>query len=241
MNFKDVELLSAYLDGQISPSDSTRLESRLTTDPELAATLQALRQSRGLLRQLPKRRAPRNFTLTYAMVGKKPPLPRSYPVFRFATVFAAFLFLFSFVVNGTSQLAASAPQYGIGGGGAPEERPQSGGGDGNDVAEAPMMEAMPASTEAPVDPEATMEMALTGPVDAATPTPEIVADTSRTTNEPPAAKEPGPGYTGPATEPAPVPFRISTVLMIAFAVIALLGAAAMFIIQRLAAKKWRAK
>ena len=226
MNFRDVELLSAYLDGQTSPSDLTRLESRLASDPELAATLQALRESRGLLRRLPKRRAPRNFTLTPKMVGQKPPLPRSYPIFRFATALAAFLFVFTYATNQVSIMASSAPQaaYGIGGG--------SGGGDGNDLAEAPLMEAMPAATDAPIEPEATMEMALTGPVDEAAPTPELAADSSRTTNEPPAAKDPG-------TE-SPAPLRLSSILMIAFAVITLLGAATMFLLQRLAAKKWRA-
>lgn len=226
MNFRDVELLSAYLDGQISPSDSSRLESRLASDPELAATLQALRESRGLLRRLPKRRAPRNFTLTYAMVGKKPPLPRSYPIFRFATALAAILFVFSYATNQVSIMASSAPQaaYGIGGG--------SGGGDGNDAADAPMMEAMPAPTEAPTE-APTMDLAMTGPVDAATPTSELAADSSRTANEPPAAKDPIPE--------SPAPLRISSILMIAFAIIALLGAATMLLLQRLAAKKWRGK
>ncbi|MBV6397425.1 MAG: hypothetical protein HFACDABA_03039 [Anaerolineales bacterium] len=219
MNFKDVELLSAYLDGQTSPSDLSRLETRLASDPELAATLQALRESRGLIRQLPKRRAPRNFTLTYAMVGKKPPLPRSYPFFKFATGFAAFLFLFSFAVNRTSQLAASAPQaaYGIGGG-------------GGDAAEAPMLESVPAEAQAPSEAEPTMEMVF----DAATPEPAAGGDTARTANEPPAAKN-------PEAATAPAPFQIPPAWMIVFAAIALLGAASMFIVQRLAAQKWRGK
>ena len=224
MNFRDVELLSAYLDGQTNPSDLTRLESRLASDPELAATLQALRESRGLLRRLPKRRAPRNFTLTPKMVGQKPPLPRSYPIFRFATALAAFLFVFTYATNQVSIMASSAPQaaYGIGGGG--------GGGDGNDVAEAPLMEAMPAPTEAPAE-APTTDLAM------AAPTSEPAADTTRIAEEPPAAKDTG--ETVPA--PAPAPFQISSVWMIVFAVIALLGAATMFLLQRLAAKKWRSK
>lgn len=219
MNFKDVELISAYLDGQTSPSDSSRLESRLASDPELAATLQALRESRGLLRQLPKRRAPRNFTLTYAMVGKKPPLPRSYSVFRFATAFAAFLFMFSFVANGASQLAASAPQYGVGGGG--------GGGDGNDTQ---LFESAPAATEAPAEPE----MSMLAP----TATLEPAADASRAAEEPPAAKYSGEAYGGLIPVPPTAPSFTWTIV---FGVIALIGAASMFLIQRLAAKKWRSK
>ena len=33
MNQRDLELLSAYLDGELNPSDSTRLESRLQIGP----------------------------------------------------------------------------------------------------------------------------------------------------------------------------------------------------------------
>ncbi len=113
MNQRDLELLSAYLDQQIAPSDAARLEARLEFDKELAATLGDLRAARTALRQLPKRRAPRNFTLTRNMVGLNPPLPRVYPIFRFATVAATLLFFFTFGVNMTTsrsmQLAAPAP------------------------------------------------------------------------------------------------------------------------------------
>ena len=85
MNQRDIELLSSYLDGQLSSSDVNRLEIRIKTDPQLASVLTDLRATRSLLRKLPQRRAPRNFTLTRKMVGQNPPLPRAYPVFRFAT------------------------------------------------------------------------------------------------------------------------------------------------------------
>ena len=61
LSFRDVEKLSAYLDGQLKPSEIARLESRIQTDPQLASALKDLRQARGILRQLPQRRAPRNF------------------------------------------------------------------------------------------------------------------------------------------------------------------------------------
>ena len=76
MNQRDLELLSSYLDGQLKPSDSARLEARLATDPALREVLGDLRAARGLLRQLPMRREPRNCTLTPKMVGENPPLPR---------------------------------------------------------------------------------------------------------------------------------------------------------------------
>ena len=118
-SFRDVEKLSAYLDGQLKPSEIARLESRLQAEPELASILKHLRQTRGLLRQLPQRRAPRNFTLTHKMVGQKPPLPRTYPVFRFATVLATLLLFFTFATNfmAPRMVRTAVPYpYGIGGG-----------------------------------------------------------------------------------------------------------------------------
>jgi hypothetical protein len=81
-----------------------------------------LRTARGLLRQLPQRRVPRNFTLTPKMAGLKAPEPRVYPVFRLATVLAALLFISTFVVNKFAPIetihlsAAQAPINGLGGG-----------------------------------------------------------------------------------------------------------------------------
>ena len=48
--FHDIEQLSAYLDGQLGPSDSARLESRLQSDPQLASAYDDLRATRGILR-----------------------------------------------------------------------------------------------------------------------------------------------------------------------------------------------
>ena len=71
MKQRDIELLSSYLDGQLSSTDAARLEARLRTDPEMRSVLHDLRGARSLLRQLPMRKAPRNFTLTPKMVGQK--------------------------------------------------------------------------------------------------------------------------------------------------------------------------
>ena len=119
-SFRDVEKLSAYLDGQLNPSEIARLEARLQTDPELASILQNLRQARGILRQLPQRRAPRNFRLTPKMVGQKLPMPRAYPIFNYATALATLLLFLTFATNFMAprlvRTAATVP-YGVGGGG----------------------------------------------------------------------------------------------------------------------------
>jgi hypothetical protein len=153
MNFRDVELLSAYLDGHLSPVEVSRLEVRLSSDTQLMAILQELRETRGVLRRLPRRRAPRNFTLTAKMAGVKPPEPRAYPTLRLATMLTGLLFVASVVLNGLAPIASrslaaapAAPLYGMGGGG--------GGGSG---------EPPPAATEAPLQAPAPAPFAAAAP------------------------------------------------------------------------------
>ena len=219
MNHRDVEQLSSYLDGGLNPSDSARLKTRLASDLELASALDALRAARSLLRRMPHRRAPRNFLLTPKMVGKKPPLPRSYPVFRFATALATLLFGLSFLTNQVVSFGASAPApaYGIGGG-------------ADAATEAPMLEMAPAATEPPAEP--TPQAALL-PSTVATP-PAPTADQNRAMEQPASPK--ASGETIPAT-----PRPLLTPWQTTFGILALLGAASMLLIQRLAARKWRVK
>jgi hypothetical protein len=85
---RDLRQLSAYLDGELNPKESARLEARIEADPQLREALRDLDRTRKLLRSLPQVRPPRNFTLTPEMAGIQQ--SRSlYPVFRFATVVAA--------------------------------------------------------------------------------------------------------------------------------------------------------
>ncbi len=104
----------------MKPSDSARLEARLASDPDLRAVLDDLRAARGLLRQLPMRKAPRNFTLTPKMVGKNPPLPRSYSAFRFVTALASLMLFFTLGLNFVVPQLSQPQDLGFGGGGAPE-------------------------------------------------------------------------------------------------------------------------
>jgi hypothetical protein len=173
ISFRDIEQLSAYLDDGLSSAERARLAARLKADPQLTAALQALSESRAALRQLPQRRVPRNFTLTPKMAGVKPPLPRSYPVFRFASALAALLFFFAsalnFVAPRVSMLAASAPMaYGRGGGG----------GDGNADA---ALEQSALPTEAAAEKTAPIAPAPEG---TATPEPTLMAFTAPPTATP---------------------------------------------------------
>jgi hypothetical protein len=125
LSFRDVEKLSAYLDRELSQVEAARLESRVKTDVELAAALNDLRQTRNLLRRIPQRRAPRNFTLTPRMAGIRPPLPRAVPALSWASLVAVVMFVFTLGGNlvGRVSFGASAPMMaaapaGLGGGSA---------------------------------------------------------------------------------------------------------------------------
>lgn len=228
MKPRDLELLSSYLDGQLSPSDVTRLESRLKTDPRLADVLSDLRATRNLLRKLPKRRAPRNFTLTRKMVGQNPPLPRTYPLFRFASALASLLFVFSFGLNAVGRMASQPPVFGMGGGGGAEVTEQEQSTELFSVQEAPA-ESAPSAEMAPM------------------PTSMPQADTARTEGTPSEKEATGMGNAAEApdqlpagsealTSPAPL---VSSAWQIGLAVVAALSAVLMYLTRRMAMSRWK--
>ena len=96
INERDWEALSAYSDGQLSSSESARLERRLQESGELRAVLNELRKTRDLMRSQPKLCAPRNFILTPDMVGLRQQAS-AYPALRLAAVLASILFIFVLV------------------------------------------------------------------------------------------------------------------------------------------------
>lgn len=71
LNPRDIEQISAYLDGELNLKEKGRLEGRLKVEPELRRELRELGETRSMLRSLPRQRAPRNFTLSPAMVGAR--------------------------------------------------------------------------------------------------------------------------------------------------------------------------
>ena len=89
---RDLELLSAYLDGELSARDLARLLPRLEREPGLKQALEEMKavvQQLGLLPEVP---LPRSFTLTPEAAGIRS-RPRAYPVFQFATALAAIVFV----------------------------------------------------------------------------------------------------------------------------------------------------
>ncbi|RPI81909.1 MAG: hypothetical protein EHM41_19665 [Chloroflexi bacterium] len=90
---RDIELLSAYLDGQLDARRKAKLESRLQNETELNKMLEELSRTRTLLRSAPKLKAPRSFKLKPEMVAKRQARP-VYPVFQFASAMAMILLVF---------------------------------------------------------------------------------------------------------------------------------------------------
>lgn len=62
----DGELLSAYLDDELSAEERAQLEQRLQIDPRLQGELAELREIIALVQQMPLLKAPRNYTLSPA-------------------------------------------------------------------------------------------------------------------------------------------------------------------------------
>jgi anti-sigma factor RsiW len=174
---REWEDLSAYLDGQLSPKESSRLEEKLQASADLRAALKELNQTRLLLRSQPAVRAPRNFLLTPKMVGDRRSKPRSFqlfPAMRLASALAVALFILVLagdlltggrqpgampVAYQSLQMAAPAAEMNL----APTEAPAP-------QVEAPLV--APAVTEAPAEmqPEAKMAGATATP-----PAPTIAA------------------------------------------------------------------
>jgi hypothetical protein len=102
---RDLEQLSAYLDGELSENDARRVEARIKTDSTFSFALRELQNTRKLVSELPTVRPPRNFTLTPEMAGQRRGV-NLFPVFRFATVIATAAFA---VLLGADALLLRSP------------------------------------------------------------------------------------------------------------------------------------
>ena len=88
---KRQEQITAYVDGELSPRERQRFEQLLADDAALQQEVADLQQFKQNLRQLPRRRVPRNFTLDPAayQAPQRQPLLQLYPAMRVATVLTA--------------------------------------------------------------------------------------------------------------------------------------------------------
>jgi hypothetical protein len=93
---KRQEMISAYLDDALSPRDKANFVDQLAADQNLRSELEQYQWLRLSINQLPRNKAPKNFTLDPVVYGK--PASRFpvkiYPALRTATVLAGLIFVF---------------------------------------------------------------------------------------------------------------------------------------------------
>jgi anti-sigma factor RsiW len=116
-----VELLSAYLDDELSAQERAYVKTRLEADPVWRSELETLRRTVALVQDLPEVAVPRNFILAPSMVrrerpqpARRPRLARAAPVLTAATtlisvLFVAVLAIDLLFVGGTATVSSPEP------------------------------------------------------------------------------------------------------------------------------------
>jgi len=100
LSAQEFENLSAYLDGELTSQEQSRLEHSLEQSSEMRQALDELRRTRIILRSASRLRAPRNFTLTAEMVGSVKPVRKPFFAFnalRFSSAMASILFVLTII------------------------------------------------------------------------------------------------------------------------------------------------
>lgn len=92
LSTRDLELLSAYIDGELSARGLARMLARLDREPGLKQALEEMKAVVQQMGSLPEAPLPRSFTLTPETAGIRS-RPRAYPVFQLATALAAIAFV----------------------------------------------------------------------------------------------------------------------------------------------------
>jgi len=108
---KDWQLLSEYLDGQLAQRDQAKLEQRLKKQPELQNALTEMRQMRQVLRAVPRKKVPHNFTLTHNMVAEQQQSTgflHWIPALSLSSALATLILVVSLLLGGTPALSGAA-------------------------------------------------------------------------------------------------------------------------------------
>lgn len=103
---RDYELISAYLDNQLSAKDREQFEIRLKAEPALRKELQEIGKTRAILRNLPKLRAPHNYFIKVEPIRPKPRL-RLAPVFGMVSAVASIILIL--IIFGSTLFSGAGP------------------------------------------------------------------------------------------------------------------------------------
>lgn len=107
LTLQDYELISAYLDSACSPHEIALIEARLIKDPQFKQAMLELKHTKKLLSSTPKKRAPRNFTISPAQVPQTPQRFFLAPVLSFMAMTATVLLVVVFAGSQFLRQAAS--------------------------------------------------------------------------------------------------------------------------------------
>lgn len=117
LSARDLERVSAYLDGELSPKERVAFEQRLKSEPNLARALTEFGAAQALLRRAPQRRTPRSFALSDEMlVGKRRTLFANWTSLNLVSAVATLVLFLVFAgdiwANAVSEIGAAeeAPQ-----------------------------------------------------------------------------------------------------------------------------------
>jgi hypothetical protein len=122
----DLELLSAFIDGQLATGERAMLDERLSREPDLHSTLDELRSTVALLHDLEPLAPPRSFALDPAAFAPRP--SRLFGWLRLGSTLASVLLALTFAIDfvgssrggGAASSPINAPQAASGG--APSQR-----------------------------------------------------------------------------------------------------------------------
>jgi hypothetical protein len=101
---RDLELLSAYLDGELTAEAAQKVEQRLREEDALRWALTELRSASRALKSLPEVRRPRSLTLSPEMAGMKPARFR-YPLLQLGTVLATLALMLTLGLDAVGSMA----------------------------------------------------------------------------------------------------------------------------------------
>ena len=92
LSSRDLQLLSAYLDGELSTKDQNRAEKLLSDYPATRSSLERLRKVKNAIKLLPIHKVPRNFIISADEV-RRSLVPNPARVFRYASTVSAVLLI----------------------------------------------------------------------------------------------------------------------------------------------------
>ncbi len=111
INVKDLILISDYIDGRLSAPAMERLSTRVSDDPEFRQAFQEITYTRAMLRALPHKRAPRNFTLSQDKYRKPVRNGWLQPAFSFVSIASAVALVVTFgssyLLGGGARMSAA--------------------------------------------------------------------------------------------------------------------------------------